>query len=184
MERCVLSSYVKLRGVHACPFTLEMTTIDRQILNNIKDYVRIGTSTKKHTDDERSLLKSVLSICIGGENIEWDTENSVNTVCELLGVGKTTVYRHRKGTNLTKPASRKRRSDALNQQPWWDHASAVMDTFWEENCDEVPDADNPAELHDFSDKLNHRYDPLPDKRDVTQRVCVGMYGLELIYYIS
>ena len=139
---------------------------------------------QKHTDDERSLLKSVLSICIGGENIEWDTENSVNTVCELLGVGKTTVYRHRKGTNLTKPASRKRRSDALNQQPWWDHASAVMDTLWEENCDEVPDADDPAELHDFSDKANHRYDPLPDKPDVTQRVCVGMYGLELIYYIS
>ena len=166
------------------PFTLEMTTIDRQILNNIKDYVRTGTSTKKHTDDERSLLKSVLSICIGGENIEWDTENSVNTVCELLGVGKTTVYRHRKGTNLTKPASRRRRSDALNQQPWWDYASAVTDTFWEENCDEVPDADDPAELHDFSDKANHRYDPLPDKPDVTQRVCVGMYGLELIYYVS
>ena len=140
----VLSSYVKLRGgcTHASIHTRNDN--NRQILNNIKDYVRTGTSTKKHTDDERSLLKSVLSICIGGENIEWDTENSVNTVCELLGVGKTTVYRHRKGTNLTKPASRKRRSDALNQQPWWDHASAVMETFWEENCDEVPDADDPA----------------------------------------
>ena len=68
---------------------------------------------------------------------------------------------------------------------WWDHASAVMETFWEENCDEVPDADNPAEKHDYTAKENHRFDSLPDNPDVTKRVCVGTWSFPiLVHYIT
>ena len=67
-----------------------------------------------------------------------------------------------------------------DQQPWWDHAYAVMETFWEENCDEVPDADNPAEKHDFTGISNHRYYSLPDDPDVTKRVCVGTCGFVIV----
>jgi len=114
-----------------------------------------------------------LTLCIGGDKIDWNIPGSVNTVFELLGVGKSSVYEYRKVKELKfKPHDRKRRRTALDQMPWWDHASAVMETFWEENCDEVPDADNPAEKHDYTVKENHRFDSLPDNPDVTKRVCV------------
>ena len=107
--------------------------------------------------------------------------DSVKTVCDLLGIGKTSVHEYRKLQGLAyAPPKRKQRSNALDQQPWWDHAYAVMETFWEENCDEVPDADDPAEKHDFTKKSNHRYDSLPDNPDVTMRVCVGTCGFVIV----
>ena len=128
----------------------------------------------------------MLTLCIGGDKIDWNIPGSVNTVCELLGVGKSSVYEYRKVKELKfKPHGRKRRRTALDQMPWWDHASAVMETFWEENCDEVPDADNPAEKHDFTVKENHRFDPLPGNPDVTKRVCVGTWSFPiLLHYIT
>ena len=77
--------------------------------------------------------------------------SSVQTVCELLGVKKSTVYKYRKQKDIkyVQP-KRQRRSDALDRQPWWPQASALLDTFWELNCDESPNTDDPAEKHDFS----------------------------------
>ena len=91
--------------------------------------------------------------------------SSVQTVCELLGVKKSTVDKYRKQKDI-KYVQRKRqgRSDALDRHPWWPQAAALLETFWELNCDESPNADNPAEKHDFiiTCANNHRYDPVPD----------------------
>ena len=136
---------------------------------------------KKATDNDKKLCSFVMSICIGGNNIDWTMVDSVKIVCDLLGIGKTSVCKYRKLRDLAyAPPKRKQRSNALDQQPWWDHAYAVMETFYEDNCDEVPDADDPAEKHDFRDKFNHRYDSLPDNPDVTKRVCIGTYRFVIV----
>ena len=134
------------------------------------------TALKKGQYDEKRRLQSfVLGIVIGGENIDWSLPGSVEHVCDILGVKKSKVYNVRKSgpVEYARP-KRQRRSHALDKQPWLPQASAVMETFWEQNCDESPDADNPAVLHDFTCKDNHRYDPLPDNPDKTIRVCVGL----------
>ena len=117
----------------------------------------------------------VRGIVIGGENIDWQLPSRVQTVCELLGVKKTTVYKYRKQKYIkyVQP-KRQRRSDALARQPWWPQASALLDTFWELNCDKSPNADDPAEKHNFSCANNHRYDPVPDNPGKMHQVCVGM----------
>ena len=96
-------------------------------------------------------------------------------MCDVLGVKKSKVYGVRKSgpVEYVRP-KRQRRSDTLDKQPWWPQASAVMETFWEQNCDKSPDTDNPAVLHDFTCKDNNRFDSLPDNPDKTKRVCVGM----------
>ena len=55
----------------------------------------------------------------------------------------------------------------------------AMDTFWKMNCDESPNADDPAEKHDFTLPVNHQFVPLPDNPEKTKRVCVGTY----VWYI-
>jgi predicted transcriptional regulator YheO len=48
-------------------------------------------------------------LCIGGDKIDWNIPGSVNTVFELLGVGKSSVYEYRKMKELKfKPHDRKR----------------------------------------------------------------------------
>ena len=151
-------------------------TLQTQIIHNLCDYIARSTTSRKGVDDENKHLTTyVLGIVIGGENIDWQLPSSVQTVCELLGVKKTTVYKYRKQKDIkyVQP-KRQRRSDALDRQPWWPQASALLDTFWELNCDESPNADDPAEKHDFSCANNHRYDPVPDNPGKTHRVCVGM----------
>ena len=57
------------------------------------------------------------------------------------------------------------------------HACAVMEMFWEENCKKVPNANDPAEMHDFTDKANHTNDSLPDNPDVTKEsLCLHMFS--------
>ena len=153
-------------------------TLQTQIIHNLCDYIARSTTSRKGVDDENKHLTTyVLGIVIGGENIDWQLPSSVQTVCELLGVKKSTVYKYRKQTDIkyVQP-KRQRRSDALDRQPWWPQASALLDTFWELNCDESPNADDPAEKHDFTCAKNHRYDPVPDNPRKTHRVCVGMYN--------
>ena len=163
-------------------------TVPLQILDNIddiKNYLLTSRTDKKASDNDRKLCSFVMSICIGGNSIDWSITDSVKTVCEVLGVCKSSVYEYRKVTELVYvPPKRKRRTNALDQQPWWDHANAVLETFWEENCDEVPDADDPAQKHDFSDKLNHRYEPVPGNPDATKRVCVGMCASVIVNFIT
>ena len=136
--------------------------IKSQILQNVHDYIYSCTASKKGQDDEkRKLLSFVLGILIGGENIDWSLPASVEHVCDVLGVKKSKVYGVRKSGPVEYVCpKRQRRSDAVDNQPWWPQGSAVMETFWEQNYDKSPwpDADNPAVLHDFTCKDNHRFD--------------------------
>ena len=52
------------------------------------------------TDEKRKLFAFVLTIVIGGNNIDWKIPQSVASVCDILGVGKTTVYKYRKATTM------------------------------------------------------------------------------------
>ena len=152
-------------------------TLESQLLANVKDYIKLCLgSLKGMTDEKRKLFAFVLTIVIGGNNIDWKIPQSVASVCDILGVGKTTVYEYRNATTMDyKPPKRQRRSDALKEQVWWPQASCVMDTFWESNCDESPNADDPAEKHDFTSPANHTFVPLEDNPEKKRRVCVGTY---------
>ena len=80
-----------------------------------------STTSRKGMDDKnKHLTACVLGIVIGGENIDWQLPSSVQTVCELLGVKKTTVYKYRKQIDIkyVQP-KRQTRSDALDSQPWY-----------------------------------------------------------------
>ena len=149
--------------------------LHRQLLDNIRDYIKTYASLKKgNTDEQRKVFSFVLQILVGGDNIDWSLPQSVQSVCEILGLGKTTVYAYRKAESTQyKTPKRQRRSDALDQKVWWPQAEAVMATFWERNCDESPDANDPAHKHDFTQTSNPRFDPLPNNPEVTKRNCVG-----------
>ena len=156
-------------------------TIGSQLLDNVNDFImNCLASQKGMTDEKRKLFGFVLKILITGNNIDWKIPNSVGHVCDILGVGRSTVFEYRKATSIDyKPPNRKRRSDALEEQLWWPQASCAMDTFWEMNCDESPNADDPAEKHDFTLLVNHQFVPLPENPEKTKRVCVGTY----VWYI-
>ena len=47
-----------------------------------------------------------------------------------------------------------------------------MDTCWELNCDESPNADDPAEKHDFTAPQNYRFVPLPHNPAKKSRICL------------
>ena len=88
-------------------------------------------------DKNKRLTTCMLGIVIGGENIDWQLPSSVQTVCELLGVKKTTVYKYRKQKRYqvcTAQATDKKR---CSRQP----TLLLLDTFWELNCDESPNTD-------------------------------------------
>ena len=105
-------------------------TVPLQILANIKNYLLTSSTDKKASDNDRKLRSFVMSICIGGNSIDWSITDSVKTVCEVLGVCKSSVYEYRKVMELVYvPPKRKRRTNALGQQPWWDHANAVWKLF-------------------------------------------------------
>ena len=96
-------------------------TLQTQIIHNLCDYIARSTTSRKGVDDENKHLTTyVLGIVIGGENIDWQLPSSVQTVCELLGVKKTTVYKYRKQIDIkyVQP-KRQTRSDALDSQPWY-----------------------------------------------------------------
>ena len=89
-------------------------TVPLQILANIKNYLLASSTDKKASDNERKLRSFVKSICIGGNSIDWSITDSVKTVCEVLGVCKSSVYEYRKVTELVYvPPKRKRRTNAL-----------------------------------------------------------------------
>ena len=54
------------------------------------------------------------------------------------------------------------------------YATTVMDNFWERHCDEVPDADSPAEKHNFSSKENHKFVEIDGNPEHSKRVCLDM----------
>ena len=115
----------------------------------------------------------VLTVLIGG-HIDWEVKGTVQAVSEILGVGVSTIYKYRKTSPVQfETPKRKKRSDALTEQKWWGHATTVMDNFWERHCDEVPDADNPAEKHDFSSKENHKFVEIDGNPEHSKRVCLG-----------
>ena len=96
-------------------------TLQTQIIHNLCDYIARSTTSRKGVDDEnKHLTACVLGIVIGGENIDWQLPSSVQTVCELLGVKKTTVYKYRKQIDIkyVQP-KQQRRSDARDRQPWY-----------------------------------------------------------------
>ena len=71
-------------------------TLESQLLANVKDYIKLCLgSLKGMTDEKRKLFAFVLTIVIGGNNIDWKIPQSVASVCDILGVGKTTVYEYR-----------------------------------------------------------------------------------------
>ena len=88
-------------------------------LHNIKEGRGRREQALDHLRDKH-LTTYVIGIVIGGENIDWQLPSSVQTVCELLGVKKTTVYKYRKQIDIkyVQP-KRQTRSDALDSQPWY-----------------------------------------------------------------
>ena len=101
-------------------------TLQTQIIHNLCNYIARSTTSRKGVDDEnKHLTACVLGIVIGGENIDWQLP---------LVSKKTTVYKYRKQKDIkyVQPKLQRRR-DALDRQPWWPQASALLDTFWELN---------------------------------------------------
>ena len=120
------------------------------------------------------MFSFVLKILVRGDNIDWSLPQSVQSVCDRLGLGKSTVYAYRKAeTTQYKTPKRQRRNDALDQKVWWPQEEAVMATFWERNCDESPDANDPAHKHNLNREATTDSIPYPDNPEVTKRVCVG-----------
>ena len=78
-------------------------TLQTQIIHNLCDYIARSTTSRKGVDYENKHLTACvlgIRIVIGGENIDWQLPSSVQTVCELLGVKKTTVYKYRKQKDI------------------------------------------------------------------------------------
>ena len=58
----------------------------------------------------------MLGILLGGGNVDWYLAKSVDHVCDILGLGKSTVYDYRKRTEFSyKEPKRQRRRDALEE---------------------------------------------------------------------
>ena len=116
----------QVQMLHFVIFTMNPRhTIASQLLENANDYIIYCLASQKGmTDEKRKLFGFVLNILITGNNIDWKIPNSVGHVCDILGVGRSTVFENRKASSIDyKPPKRKRRSDALEEQLWWPHAS-------------------------------------------------------------
>ena len=146
--------------------------LEKQILANVHD--NVSQIAKNRNDQQRKLDSYVLGILLGGGNIDWELAKSVEHVCDILGLGKTTVYGYRKRTEFSyKQPKRQRRSDALEEQVWWPHAKCVMNTFWERNSDDSPTAGDPAVKHNFDSPTNHKFVEVEGNPEKKKRICVG-----------